>query len=61
MPSLVLHTIGAKSGVEHNTPLMYRPEGDGHMLVMGSNFALETHPAGDRPPRELVSAVRESR
>lgn len=45
MPSLVLHTIDAKSGIEHNTPLMYCPEGDGRMLVMGSNFALETHPA----------------
>ncbi len=45
VPSLVLHTIGARSGIERDTPLMYCPEGDGLMLVTGSNFARETHPA----------------
>lgn len=45
VPSLVLHTIGAKSGLERDTPLMYYPERDGTMLVTGSNFARETHPA----------------
>jgi deazaflavin-dependent oxidoreductase (nitroreductase family) len=44
VPSLVLHTIGAKSGVERDTELMYVPEGD-RMLVTGSNFARDTHPA----------------
>jgi deazaflavin-dependent oxidoreductase (nitroreductase family) len=45
VPSLMLHTIGAKSGLERDTPLMYCPEPDGRMLVTGSNFARETHPA----------------
>jgi deazaflavin-dependent oxidoreductase (nitroreductase family) len=45
VPSLVLHTIGALSGVERHTTLMYCPEGGGRMLVTGSNFARETHPA----------------
>lgn len=45
VPSLVLHTIGALSGIERDTPLMYCPEEGGRMLVVGSNFARETHPA----------------
>lgn len=45
VPSLTLHTIGAKSGQGRNTPLMYCPEPGGTMLVTGSNFARETHPA----------------
>jgi deazaflavin-dependent oxidoreductase (nitroreductase family) len=45
LPSLVLHTTGAKSGQERHTTLMYCPEPDGRMLVTGSNFAREAHPA----------------
>lgn len=45
VPSLVLHTIGAKSGLERDTPLMYCPEPGGRMLVTGSNFARQGHPA----------------
>jgi deazaflavin-dependent oxidoreductase (nitroreductase family) len=44
VPSLVLHTIGAKSGLERDSTLMYCPDGDS-MLVTGSNFAREGHPA----------------
>ncbi|MBK4347721.1 nitroreductase/quinone reductase family protein [Lacisediminihabitans changchengi] len=44
VPSLVLHTTGAKSGLERDTELMYVPEGEG-MLVTGSNFARDQHPA----------------
>ncbi len=44
VPSLVLHTTGAKSGLERDTELMYVPEGE-RMLVTGSNFARDTHPA----------------
>ena len=44
VPSLVLHTIGAKSGLERDSTLMYCPDGD-TMLVTGSNFARESHPA----------------
>jgi len=45
VPSLVLHSIGAKSGIERDTPLMYCPESGGSMLITGSNFARDTHPA----------------
>lgn len=45
VPSLVLVTTGAKSGLERQTPLMYCPEPGGRMLVTGSNFAREAHPA----------------
>ena len=43
LPSLVLHTIGARSGLERDTTLMYCPEDD--ILITGSNFAREDHPA----------------
>ena len=45
VPSLVLHTIGAKSGVERDTTLMYCREPKGRILVTGSNFARDDHPA----------------
>lgn len=45
VPSLVLHSTGAKTGIERDTPLMYCPEPTGSMLVTGSNFARESHPA----------------
>ena len=44
VPSLVLHTIGARSGEPRRTELMYCPDGD-DMLVTGSNFAGAKHPA----------------
>ena len=44
VPSLVLHTTGAKSGEPRDTALMYCPDG-GDMLVTGSNFARDAHPA----------------
>jgi deazaflavin-dependent oxidoreductase (nitroreductase family) len=44
VPSLVLHTTGAKSGLVRDTELMYCPDGD-DMLITGSNFARDTHPA----------------
>lgn len=45
VPSLVLHTIGAKSGIERDTTLMYCPEPKGRILITGSNFARDQHPA----------------
>jgi deazaflavin-dependent oxidoreductase (nitroreductase family) len=45
VPSLTLHAVGAKSGLERDTPLMYCPEPGGSMLVTGSNFASDRHPA----------------
>ncbi len=44
VPSLVLHTTGAKTGEPRDSALMYCPDGD-EMLVTGSNFARDTHPA----------------
>jgi deazaflavin-dependent oxidoreductase (nitroreductase family) len=45
VPSLVLHTTGAKSGEPRDAPLMYTPDGDGRAIVAGTNFAGERHPA----------------
>jgi len=45
VPSLVLHTTGARSGEPRDAPLMYTPDGQGRAIVAGSNFAGERHPA----------------
>jgi deazaflavin-dependent oxidoreductase (nitroreductase family) len=45
VPSLVLHSIGAKSGLERESPLMYCAESGGTMLITGSNWAQQVHPA----------------
>jgi len=48
LPSLVLHSIGAKSGLERDVTLMYCPEpaeGAEQLLITGSNFARDRHPA----------------
>jgi deazaflavin-dependent oxidoreductase (nitroreductase family) len=48
LPSLVLHSIGAKSGLERDVTLMYCPEPTAtgeQLLITGSNFARDAHPA----------------
>jgi len=45
VPSLVLETTGAKSGLKRETPLMCWPRPDGTYLVAGSNWGQEHHPA----------------
>lgn len=45
VPSLVLHTRGAKSGEPRDAPLMYCPDGNGRAIVAGTNFAGAQHPA----------------
>ena len=45
LPSLVLTTTGAKSGQPRQAPLACLPQDDGSILVVGSNFGRETHPA----------------
>jgi len=45
VPSLVLHTVGAKSGEPRDAPLMYTPDGYGRAIVAGTNFAGARHPA----------------
>jgi deazaflavin-dependent oxidoreductase (nitroreductase family) len=45
VPSLVLHTVGARSGEPRDAPLMYTPDGHGRAIVAGTNFAGSRHPA----------------
>ena len=45
VPSLMLHTIGARSGEPRDAPLMYTPDGHGRAIVAGTNFAGSRHPA----------------
>jgi len=45
VPSLRLHTIGAKTGQPRETLLMCCPVDDGTIYVTGSNFARPEHPA----------------
>ena len=45
MPSLMLFTTGAKSGLRRETPLICFPQPDGTWFIAGSNFGLEHHPA----------------
>ncbi|WP_454850399.1 nitroreductase family deazaflavin-dependent oxidoreductase [Promicromonospora soli] len=45
VPSLVLHSAGAKSGEPRDTYLMYTPDGRGRAIVAGTAFAQERHPA----------------
>ena len=44
VPSLVLHTTGAKSGERRDTYLMYTADGRGRAIVAGTTFAQERHP-----------------
>jgi deazaflavin-dependent oxidoreductase (nitroreductase family) len=44
VPSLVLVTRGAKTGVERESYLMYTPDGHGRAIVAGTSFARERHP-----------------
>lgn len=45
VPSLVLHSTGARSGEPRDTYLMYTPDGPGRAIVAGTSFAQERHPA----------------
>lgn len=44
VPSLVLHTTGAKSGEPRDTHLMYTADGRGRAIIAGTTFAQERHP-----------------
>jgi deazaflavin-dependent oxidoreductase (nitroreductase family) len=44
-PLILVHHIGAKSGIEHITPLGCFPQGDGRLVVVASNGGSPTHPA----------------
>jgi len=45
VPSLVLHSTGARSGEPRDTYLMYTPDGQGRAIVAGTSFAQDRHPA----------------
>lgn len=43
-PTMLLTTIGAKSGLPRTTPLLYARDGES-LIVVGSNFGQQKHPA----------------
>ena len=43
-PMLLLHHVGAKSGVARLTPLAYTPDGDGRYVIVASDGGSATHP-----------------
>lgn len=44
-PMVIIHTIGAKSGAERETPLMYQDLGDGPIAIFASYAGAPAHPA----------------
>jgi len=44
-PTMLLTTTGAKSGLARTTPLLYARESDDALIVVGSNFGQQHHPA----------------
>ena len=44
-PILLLHHVGARSGIERVTPVAYTPQPDGTFLIVASNGGAPTHPA----------------
>ena len=42
---VLLHTVGARSGVERVTPLMSFPDGDGGRYIVASKAGAPEHPA----------------
>lgn len=45
LPTLVLRSTGARSGLEREHTLVYVRDADGHLLLVGTNFGGDTHPA----------------
>ena len=43
-PMILVHHIGAKSGTERVTPLVYFPEADGRMVIIASKAGAPTNP-----------------
>ena len=56
VPSLTLHTVGARTGEPRASELMYTPDGHGSAIVAGSNFARGRHPAWTHNLREHPEA-----
>jgi len=51
-PVLLLHHIGARSGIERVNPVVYRPHGAGRYVIVASNGGSRTHPAWYRNLKE---------
>lgn len=43
-PMILVHHVGARSGTERVTPLVYFPEDDGRMLIVASKAGAPTNP-----------------
>jgi len=43
-PMILIHHIGAKSGIERVSPLACSPQGDGRFAIVASNGGSPTHP-----------------
>ena len=59
-PLLLLHHVGARTGIEHVTPLVATPHGDGYVVV-GSAGGSAAHPAWARNLRAKPVAEIEVR
>ncbi len=44
-PMILIHHVGAKSGIERVTPLVHFPEEGGNTVIVASNGGAPTHPA----------------
>jgi len=44
-PMILIHHIGARSGIERVTPLAYIPQPDGRYVIIASNGGSSTHPS----------------
>jgi len=44
-PIILIHHIGARSGIERVTPLAFSPQPDGRYVIVASNGGSPTHPA----------------
>jgi deazaflavin-dependent oxidoreductase (nitroreductase family) len=43
-PMILIHHIGARSGIERVTPLAYSPQDDGRIVIVASNGGSPTQP-----------------
>jgi deazaflavin-dependent oxidoreductase (nitroreductase family) len=41
---ILIHHLGARSGIERVTPLACSPEGEGHFVIWAANGGSSTHP-----------------
>jgi deazaflavin-dependent oxidoreductase (nitroreductase family) len=44
-PLILIHHVGATSGIERVTPLVCTPQRDGRYVIVGSNGGSPTHPS----------------